>query len=126
MIRRPQIKTDVAVELKVQTNEEVAAQLKERMPISLGEQAAESQQQLKDVRASLINAYVKYWYEQRTGVLAERRFRESRRANAILRASNLDDHIAAIMKPNGDESKYFPQDLKTLFSYDSKHSCRTC
>lgn len=63
MIRRPQIKTDVAVELKVQTNEEVAAQLKERMPISLGEQAAESQQQLKDVRASLINAYVKYWYE---------------------------------------------------------------
>lgn len=46
--------------------------------------------------------------------------RESRRANAILRASNLDDQLAMILKANGEESKHFPHDLRTLFSYDSE------
>jgi len=97
---RPQIKQEVAEEIKLQTTEHVKLQVKDRLPVSLEDQAAESQQQLKDVRASLINS-------------------ESRRANAILRASNLDDHLAIILKSNGDESEHFPQDLKTLFSYDN-------
>ena len=89
------------------------------MPVSLEDQASESQQQLKDVRASLINSSVApiCAYYSVSNAFCNRS--ESRRANAILRASNLDDHLAMILKANGDESKYFPQDLKTLFGYDS-------
>jgi len=91
----------VREEIKTQTHEQVKNQLKERMPVALEDQATESSQQLHDVRAALTNA-------------------ESRRANAILRASNLDDHLAVILKSNGEPSSLFPQDLKTLFSYDDE------
>jgi hypothetical protein len=45
---------------------------------------------------------------------------EARRANAMLRASNLDDPLAVIFTPDGDESPLFPRDLRTLFNYDRK------
>jgi len=97
---KPQISNEVTDEIKVQVAQQVKAHLGEVLPTTLEEQAAESNQQLKDVRASLINS-------------------ESRRSNAILRASNLDDQLAIILKPNGEESEHFPHDLKTLFSYDN-------
>ncbi|KIO34058.1 hypothetical protein M407DRAFT_240891 [Tulasnella calospora MUT 4182] len=98
---RAQIAEAVRDEIKKQVSDEVQEQLKLRVPVPIEEQAAESTQQLKDVRTSLINS-------------------ESRRANAILRASNLDDQLAVILKSTGEPSKYFPSDLKTLFGYDNE------
>ncbi|KAG8898719.1 hypothetical protein FRC00_002400 [Tulasnella sp. 408] len=98
---RSQIAEAVRDEIKKQVAGEVREQLKGRIPVPIEEQAAESTQQLKDVRTSLINS-------------------ESRRANAILRASNLDDQLAVILKSTGEPSKYFPSDLKTLFGYDNE------
>ncbi|KAG9050925.1 hypothetical protein FS837_001099 [Tulasnella sp. UAMH 9824] len=98
---RSQITEAVRDEIKKQVADEVQEQLKQRIPVPVEEQAAESTQQLKDVRTSLINS-------------------ESRRANAILRASNLDDQLAVILKSTGEPSKYFPSDLKTLFGYDNE------
>lgn len=98
---RSQISEAVRDEIKKQVADEVQEQLKQRIPVPIEEQAAESTQQLKDVRTSLINS-------------------ESRRANAILRASNLDDQLAVILKSTGEPSKYFPSDLKTLFGYDNE------
>ncbi|KAG8910782.1 hypothetical protein FRC01_006134 [Tulasnella sp. 417] len=98
---RSQIAEAVRDEIKNQVADEVHEQLRQRMPVPVEEQAAESTQQLKDVRTSLVNS-------------------ESRRANAILRASNLDDQLAVILKSTGEPSKYFPSDLKTLFGYDNE------
>lgn len=36
----------------------------------------------------------------------------------MIRASNLDDPLALIVTPDGDESPLFPRDLRTLFGYD--------
>ncbi|KAG8971379.1 hypothetical protein FRB90_010523, partial [Tulasnella sp. 427] len=112
---RAQIAEEVRDEIKRQVADEVKEQLKARVPIPIEEQAAESTQQLKDVRTSLINSLA-----VDVDLIPDINFRESRRANAILRASNLDDHLAPILKSSGEASKYFPKDLKTLFGYDNE------
>ncbi|KAG8894060.1 hypothetical protein FRB99_001548 [Tulasnella sp. 403] len=95
----PDISTAVRDEVRSQTSAEVRNQLSHHLPYDLHKQAELSRQQLKDVQCSLRNS-------------------ESRRANSTLRASNLEDEIATILKSNGEESRYFPRNLKTLFSYD--------
>jgi len=97
---RPQIGDHVRQEIAMQVREQVSAQLKEHMPISLEEQAADSKKQLAEVRNSLTNS-------------------EARRANSTLRSHNLDDPLEEILKTDGSRSELFPQDLKTLFTYDS-------
>jgi len=47
-------------------------------------------------------------------------YSEARRANAVLRASNLDDTLTAVVKMDGTKSELFPDTLRTLFGYDGK------
>ncbi|KAG8917330.1 hypothetical protein FRC03_010594 [Tulasnella sp. 419] len=98
---RTQIQDQISIEVKYQVAEQVKKQLKEQLPADLKEQAEESSAQLMQVRSSLMNS-------------------EARRRNAALRASNLDDPLLVIVKPDGTESDLFPTDLRTLFSYDDE------
>lgn len=100
---RAQIAEQIRTEIAVQVRQQVAAQLKEHLPVSLEQQAEESKRQLAEVRNSLVNS-------------------EARRANSVLRANNIDDPLAVVLKPTGEASALFPRDLKTLFGYDGAAS----
>lgn len=97
---RAQIEEQIRAEIAMQVKQEVSAQIVEHLPISLQEQAEQSKRQLQDVKQSLVNS-------------------EARRANAGLRANNLDDPLVRVLKPDGTESKLFPADLRSLFGYDA-------
>ncbi|GJJ08476.1 hypothetical protein Clacol_002694 [Clathrus columnatus] len=104
-----QIEEQIRAEIALQVRQEVTAQIVEHLPISLQEQAEQSKRQLNDVKLSLVNSCSSY----------SNGCREARRANSGLRANNLDDPLARVLKPNGTESAMFPTDLRTLFGYDS-------
>jgi hypothetical protein len=46
--------------------------------------------------------------------------REARRTNSALRAHNLDEHLAVVLRPDGIESKHFPATMRILFEYDAE------
>jgi len=97
---RAQIEEQIRAEIAQQVKQEVAAQIVEHLPVSLHEQAAQSKRQLEDVKHSLVNS-------------------AARRHNSTLRASNLDDPLSQVLKPDGTQCDSFPADLRTLFSYDA-------
>ncbi|QRV97884.1 THP2 domain protein [Ceratobasidium sp. AG-Ba] len=97
---RAQIQEQIRLEIAEQVRAAVHEQMPEHLPVSLQEQADESKRQLIEVRHSLLNS-------------------EARRSNATLRSTNLDDPLAPVVKPNGEESALAPETLRQLFSYDS-------
>ncbi|KAF8526065.1 hypothetical protein BU17DRAFT_83579 [Hysterangium stoloniferum] len=100
---RAQIEEQIRAEIALQVKQEVAAQIVEHLPVSLHEQAEQSKRQLVDVKQSLVNS-------------------EARRHNSTLRASNLDDPLSQVLKPDGTQSEFFPTDLRTLFAYDAANA----
>ncbi|KZW01116.1 hypothetical protein EXIGLDRAFT_638686 [Exidia glandulosa HHB12029] len=97
---RVQIAEQIKEELASQVRAQVAAQLAERLPTSLEQQTEESKRQLAEVRCSLVNS-------------------EARRANAVLRANNIEEPLAHVLRSkDGLASDLFPKDLKALFAYD--------
>lgn len=45
-------------------------------------------------------------------------YRESRRANALLRSNHLGDPLHTLLMANGELSPLFPKDLTALFGLD--------
>ncbi|KAG9008955.1 hypothetical protein FRB95_002237 [Tulasnella sp. JGI-2019a] len=90
----------IAEEIKLQVDEQVKVQLVQLGLDGLEAQAKLGEKQVKDVRVALINS-------------------DSRTTNSKLRANNLDDCLAIMLKPDGEESELFPQELRTLFAYNN-------
>ncbi|GJE91393.1 hypothetical protein PsYK624_075430 [Phanerochaete sordida] len=93
------IQDEIKRELRRQVREQVDLQLREHIPVTLPEQAAESKRQLVEVKHALMNS-------------------ESRRQNSILRTDNLQDQLAVVLKPDGTKSGVYPHNLHSLFAYD--------
>ncbi|KAG8849984.1 hypothetical protein FRB96_000589 [Tulasnella sp. 330] len=91
----------IADEIKLQIEEQVKAQLTDMGLDKIEAQAKQGEKQVKDVRVALINS-------------------DSRTTNSKLRANNLDDCLAVLLKPDGEESELFPQELRTLFGYNNE------
>lgn len=53
---RPHIKEQVKAEITLQVSKQVAAQIKDHLPVSLEDQVADSKRQFEVVRHSLINS----------------------------------------------------------------------
>jgi len=77
----------------------VGQDLEEFLPVVLQEQINEHRRQLEDVKRALHNS-------------------ESRRANSLLRYSNLNDQLHTLLMPNGEVSGSFPKTLSSLFALD--------
>jgi len=97
---RTHIKDQIRAEVFAQVKDEIEVQLPEHLPVSLKQQVGESKKYLVGVRHALVNS-------------------EARRANSVLRTSNLDDPLAVVLKPDGTRSVVYPADLRSLFSYDT-------
>lgn len=93
---REQIKLEIALQVKGQINDQISS----LFPITLRQQMDEAQKQIVDTKHALDNS-------------------KARQANSLLRSSNLDDRLAAILKPDGTRSDVWPVDLRSLFNYDS-------
>ncbi|KAH9941923.1 hypothetical protein B0H21DRAFT_543111 [Amylocystis lapponica] len=96
---RDHIRDTIKSEIAIQVKEQIDIHIAEHLPVSLKQQTEESKKQLVQVRHALVNS-------------------EARRANSILRTSNLDDPLAVVLKPDGTRSGVYPADLRSLFSYD--------
>lgn len=96
---REQIDEQIKAEIALQVKGEVTNQIETHLPIPLAIQAAESQEQLAEVRVSLQNS-------------------EARRHNGHLGRTNLDEPIAPLMLPDGNPSANFPATLRALFSFE--------
>ncbi|KAI0918984.1 hypothetical protein AcW1_003516 [Taiwanofungus camphoratus] len=96
---RAQIQEQIKREIALQVREQVDIQMSEHLPVPLKKQAEESKEQLVEVKHALLNS-------------------EARRVNSVLRTSNLDDHLAVILRPDGTKSDFYPVNLRSLFSYD--------
>jgi len=96
---REQIAEQIKAEIALQTKAEVEGQINNHLPIPLAVQAAESKQQLDEVRVSLMNS-------------------EARRHNSHLRSNNLDETLAVLYRADGSSSIHYPANLRTLFSYE--------
>ncbi|EJD46836.1 hypothetical protein AURDEDRAFT_113523 [Auricularia subglabra TFB-10046 SS5] len=77
----------------------VALELEEHLPTALQEQLHEHRAQLEEVQRSLHNS-------------------EARRANALLRYSNMHEPLHALVTNTGQVSAQFPRDLAELFAMD--------
>ncbi|KAF9504999.1 hypothetical protein BS47DRAFT_1354504 [Hydnum rufescens UP504] len=96
---KQQIADQIKAEIALQVKPEVDNQISVHLPIPLAIQAAESQQQLAQVKVSLQNG-------------------EARRRNEHIRANNLDENLAPLVRQDGTPSPIFPVTLKALFSYE--------
>jgi len=96
---REQIAEQIKSEIALQVKNEVDNQISQHLPTPLAIQAAESQLQLAEVKISLQNS-------------------EARRHNQQIRANNLDELLAVVLRRDGTPSPFFPANLKVLFSYE--------
>ncbi|KAF8306719.1 hypothetical protein DL93DRAFT_213689 [Clavulina sp. PMI_390] len=96
---RAQIDEEIRREIAGQVKDEVTNQIATHLPIPLAIQAAESQEQLAEVRVSLQNT-------------------EARRHNSHISRSNLEEDLAPITMADGKVSKHYPATIKVLFSYE--------
>jgi len=96
---REQIEEQIKAEIALQVKGEVATQIETHLPIPLAIQAAESQEQLAEVRVSLQNT-------------------EARRHNSHLGRTSIEEPLAPLLRTDGTPSPHFPKSLKMLFSYD--------
>ncbi|KAF5380386.1 hypothetical protein D9615_004712 [Tricholomella constricta] len=90
-----QIKREVAMQVKDQVDQ----QIRDHIPTPLEQQALDNKRQISKIKASLTNS-------------------EARAKNSTLQASNLDEPLMPILKPDGSKSHLFPADLRSLFSYE--------
>ncbi|KAI0743388.1 hypothetical protein C8Q80DRAFT_1180653 [Daedaleopsis nitida] len=99
---RDGIRAQIRSEIVKQVKDQMAAQIPAHLPVPLRTQAAESRQQLAEVKIALDNS-------------------EARRANAILRPSpsNMTDTLSVVLKPDGTKSALYPANLRSLFSYEN-------
>ncbi|KAH7097305.1 hypothetical protein BKA62DRAFT_624119 [Auriculariales sp. MPI-PUGE-AT-0066] len=107
---REVIKDQIAEEMRAQIAEqirtEMAAQVRSALAVHMGDTPAdlrataqESMRGLVEVRVGLQNS-------------------EARRANSILRASNLDEPLATVLLASGKPHELFPGTLRSLFAMD--------
>jgi len=96
---REQIEEQIKAEIALQVKDEVSNQIATHMPIPLAIQAAESQEQLAEVRVSLQNS-------------------DARRHNGHLGRTNLEEPLLPLFRTDGTASPLYPSCLKVLFSYE--------
>jgi len=100
----PGMQKKIKAEMSLQIPQQVAVQIKDHLPVSLEQQVAESKKQFAEMSSSLTNA-------------------EARRNNSILRHQRgFDQPLTPVLTPSGNESRYFPSNLKALFLYDLNKS----
>jgi len=96
---REQIAEQIKAEIAHQVKDEVSNQIETHLPIPLAIQAAESQEQLAEVKVSLQNT-------------------EARRHNNHLGRTSLDEPLAPLLRADGTASEKYPASLRALFSYE--------
>ncbi|KAG5639474.1 hypothetical protein H0H81_001596 [Sphagnurus paluster] len=100
---RDDISAKIREEVALQVKQQVDEQIQDHIPIPLAQQSLENKRQISDIRVTLANS-------------------EAREKNSHLQATNLDELLMPILKPDGTESELFPADLRALFAYDLEMS----
>ncbi|KAG6889925.1 hypothetical protein C0992_003520 [Termitomyces sp. T32_za158] len=93
---RKDISERVKSEIALQVREQVNEQIEEYIPVPLRQQMLDNRNKISDIKISL----------------------EARARNSTLKATNLDEPLMPLYKPDGSKSHLYPADLRSLFAYD--------
>lgn len=92
-------------------------QLQHYIPISLTQQAVDSKKRIAEMRIALENSLA---FPCLYRIVSNGGCSEARIKNGSIRAEDVDEPLAHVLKGDGTRSKLFPANLRSLFSYDGE------
>ncbi|KAF9469997.1 hypothetical protein BDZ94DRAFT_48995 [Collybia nuda] len=98
---RRDINQHIRSEIVTQVRQQVDIQIAHYIPVSLGQQALDIREQLKETETSLQNS-------------------EARMRNSSIQYTDLDEPLAPILVRDGTTSSLYPSDLRSLFCYEDE------